>query len=698
LALRSLCSPERFDRFAAEGEKQPMKTLILRMEPLDPAKNGYPISLSELDLDTGAVTPRAGPDLIPQSLVPGSFSNPLTGDDMHTRFAGATGPDDVLQRIGQQLYALIGQGQIGSELASIQTDTRVMLDIQDKQLQKLPWELLYTAHRYLFVEAQKPFCRGTADSPAPMAQCPWPLRLLIVVGSEPGDPAVEEVDELEGMVEALAPRDADVDLLVVKRKEKADVITQIREFQPHVFHFIGHGTVDQASGDAFLSLYNEASGKQKWYINDIRTDLSGMGVRLAFLNACRTAEVPAGPTGAPVSTDDLWSVADAFLEAGVPAVLGMSTDVPGPEAARFAVAFYQNLASGKCLDVAVAEARRRVWENLSQPGKRREWAAPCLQVRGLPEEIVQVGAGIDEDRRKEVGRCPDFPPPYRRVDQLPQRWQSWHGLQDDKLNLLVFIGENGVGKTTLARMVMQRCALCGHDIRHVDLSILDEDRQLRGDFLTVLRLVRDGTAQGKSAMLMRPLPAAAFAEFNRTVNRVLGSTSPPGKEDVDRKKRIQPKHYRNAEEICRSFEACLERSATNPPLVLVLDHLDGVEKGDFRDYLKPYLLEWCSSRPKHDVLIALLLTLQQYEELDMRSLETAFHRIPVDGFRLEDWEALAMEFARRWAIGAPLIDETKKRKRLAALRPILPGLAQAIGIGDPWKAEELKKLEALLAG
>lgn len=660
-----------------------MKTVVLHVGGFDSATDGYAVTLREM---TAAGTGTLATGLLPRSLQPPAVNPLFTVDEMRKRFAAAGQPDESLAAIGAQLYALLAPAAIDTQLQTLNADTRIVLTIEPPELQPLPWELLCRNQLFLFPNADLPFCRGVSQPLAPLPDHEWPLRLLVIVGSKEAgaaNPQSDEVQaeaELEYLCDALVGCEADVDFLVLKRQSKAEIVRQLREFKPHILHFIGHGGVN-LDKIPFLMLYNEQSKTNEfWEPTVIRNDLVGLEktLRLAFLNACRSDAA---------GQDGLWSVTNAFLEAGVPAVLGMRTEIAGDDAGRFASAFYRLLAGGAAIDVAVAEARRQVHEQLQDGLKRREWASPCLQVQAAPETVLRIGLGVTPTRRQALRTINEFKATRRLVDRRDERRQAWAGFRQKKRNLLIITGDNRVGKTRFAHMLMERCALADHELRYIDM------KEQGGDYLSLLRAIRDGRPEGP--LLSEPLASApqAFTPFNRLVNQVLDAALPPGTSpDEDSLAPVKPPIFiqSQARQLFSTFRAGLEQAAAqHPPLVLVLDHLGMFPANQLIDYLNPHLFQWVSTHPH--LRMVLLLTEAQYRDFGLDELKDDFERIRIASFPRALWVELAMEFVRRNMDPQP--SEQARQELLQHARIFIQG-ALGFKIRDEWKPDLLETLLA----
>ncbi|MDT8307138.1 MAG: CHAT domain-containing protein, partial [Anaerolineae bacterium] len=507
-----------------------METFVLRVDRLDAAEGHYPVSLAAVEGGEGPAEAT-----IPASLALPQMEEPFTAEEMRQRFLAAQAADEALLQIGQQLYALIHQGEVRARLATLPPQRRLLLDIRAPELEALPWELMADERRgRLFAEFVAPVCRGELRRAAAEGAGEWPLRMLVVIGSRPDDSDVEAGLEVERLFAALQPVSADVDLILLKQRSRGDLLRAMERYQPHILHYIGHGVVpDEGEGEPFLTLYDAGSGiEDEWTAEQIRNELILAQVpSFVFVNACRSEE-PGHP--------GLWSIADAFLALNVPAVLAMQTDIDGRDAARFAGAVYEGLA-GKglpaplALDAAVNRARQKVFA-VDAGLKRRDWAAPCLRVQAPPDKILRFDGGIERARRLRVMASPALENVPLYVDRCEERFKVWHrlsaaeeaqvvGLAGDAASVVCVVGEAKIGKTALAQLLMERCALTRHQVRYVRIPE-------GAHYLTVLRLIRDARPIGQSA---GAAPGQdAFAAFNREVNSGLGAAIAAGSsKDID---------------------------------------------------------------------------------------------------------------------------------------------------------------------
>ena len=131
----------------------------------------------------------------------------------------------------------------------------------------------------------------------------------------------------------------------------------------HVVHLIGHGNLGTAQAEFYL----EKDGQADPLSAADLADLAGQAeVQLVVLNACETAAALGG----------IQSLAQALLQRGVPAVIGMQMPVLDRVAIDFARHFYSVWAAGEPLETAMTEARR--WVRQVGRGSPLDWSIPVL--------------------------------------------------------------------------------------------------------------------------------------------------------------------------------------------------------------------------------------------------------------------------------------------------------------------------------
>jgi hypothetical protein len=151
-----------------------------------------------------------------------------------------------------------------------------------------------------------------------------------------------------------------------------------------VLHFASHAVVDEDRPlrSALMLTSGRSNGEGNWTAEDIYR--SRLNADLVVLSACSTA------AGATTPGEGVMSLARAFLYAGAQSTIATLWDVPDAPGPVFADILYRQLASGRTLGEATANARRELRRRGAPP---RAWAAYVLT--GNPKAIVRVRARTD---------------------------------------------------------------------------------------------------------------------------------------------------------------------------------------------------------------------------------------------------------------------------------------------------------------
>jgi hypothetical protein len=294
--------------------------------------------------------------------------------DLALRIRGALFPPPI-ESLFQRSLGSLGEDQ----------GLRIRLRIDPPELQPLPWEFVGSgqADGFFALSPRTPVVRFLAAPVAggPLAVQP-PLRILAAAASPSDQPPVETQAELQQVRQALQP-------LVAQGKVTLDVLDhatpdllQSRLRRPiHVLHFSGHGVLDP--GGTGRLVLEDAHGESRFLDADALSILfSATSVRFVFLAACQTAQVGAAGDGRPHPSR---GVAQALVQAGIPAALGMQAVIPAESAVAFAREFYAALADGWPVDACSVEGRRAVM--LAAGLGRPDWGIPVLIMRS-PDGVI----------------------------------------------------------------------------------------------------------------------------------------------------------------------------------------------------------------------------------------------------------------------------------------------------------------------
>jgi CHAT domain-containing protein len=275
---------------------------------------------------------------------------------------------------------------------------RLVLRIRPPELAALPWEFLYDTRRDDYLSLSNPLVRypEVLEPIRPLAVSP-PLRILGMV-ARPSDRSELDAElEKQWLLQAVSDLtdDGRVEVTWVPGQTWRELRRAINQQQWHVFHFIGHGGFDHETGEGFIAL-GEDGGTYRLAASKLAQLLGPHhSLRLVLLNSCESAQVD--------NRELFSSTATALMRRGVPAVMAMQYEISDRAAIEFARAFYEAVADGLPVDLAVRDARLAV--SLARPNSL-EWGTPVLYLRPSSGQIFVPAAPVRRPR-------PNAPQPKR---------------------------------------------------------------------------------------------------------------------------------------------------------------------------------------------------------------------------------------------------------------------------------------------
>jgi hypothetical protein len=280
-------------------------------------------------------------------------------------------PKEVADLFGRSLAKAQAEGKAGLRV-------RLRWDPSATELSQIPWEYCRDDRSFLALNDDTPIVRYIpTDRPPESVATPQKVRILIVMASPKDQAALDVAVEEQRIRQALSKLDQDgrVEIQVIPHATRRDLRVTCRKFDPHILHFVGHGTL-KSSGEGALALEGDSGETQLMDSQDLYLILQGGSTKLVILSACQTAAQGEG--------EALSGVAPRLVSAGVPAVIAMQFVVPDKTAIAFTRDFYDFLASGKPLDAAVTEARIGIYVDNDD---KVFWAIPVLFMRS-PDGVI----------------------------------------------------------------------------------------------------------------------------------------------------------------------------------------------------------------------------------------------------------------------------------------------------------------------
>jgi hypothetical protein len=192
------------------------------------------------------------------------------------------------------------------------------------------------------------------------------------------------------------------------------------EQKPHIFHFIGHGQLQNAEGEEVgqIALVKKVFNTALWvdagfFAGLFKRHLPGV----VLLQACESATL---------STSQAFAgVASKIVEENIPVVVAMQYEVSNITASQFAYEFYERLAKGEPVDIAAQNGRYTI--ALDTQYRKRDFATPVVFMR------VQDGylfSRQDSAGKPEAGNTPTQVP----QDEGKSR-TTWNVNQRGKYNV-----------------------------------------------------------------------------------------------------------------------------------------------------------------------------------------------------------------------------------------------------------------------
>lgn len=281
---------------------------------------------------------------------------------------------------------------------------RLKLRFAAHALAALPREFLYDVRRTEFVclSVNTPLVRylDLPQPPRPLMVQPL-LRILGMIVSPSDLPALDlerERTRLEKAIEPLRVKGL-VEVTWLKGQTWRDLQREMRHGPWHIFHFAGHGSFDVNADEGMVMLADDEGRAHPFRATELGRLLADhKPLRLAVLNACE---------GGRGSEHDIFSSTAAILvQRGLPAVLAMQYEITDQAAIELTRAFYEALADGLPVDIAVAEARKAVSLSVSNTF---EWGTPVLYTRSPDGMLFALSAGASK-----------APPKPSSEDQWPE--------------------------------------------------------------------------------------------------------------------------------------------------------------------------------------------------------------------------------------------------------------------------------------
>jgi tetratricopeptide (TPR) repeat protein len=389
----------------------------------------------------------------------GVFKPPYRGKKFKgllQRVAGGKPSQDELHDIGVKLFGRLFEGDVYDKyqqslaLAKRNGPLRIVLSLAADELHRYPWEMMYDGTDFLAASGHMQLLRRIGLSSPPSSVVAPPLRVLVAV-SDPIDvlPDLDIQREVAWIASAVGSGDICVEIQPATRHI---LQRRLREEVFDVFHFIGHGTFSGAEGYLCFEKDNCCVGLLP--ADALKALLEARSVPLVVLSACQSAIAP---------VQDVFSgVAQSLVEAGIPAVVAMGSNISDVGGSSLAREFYDTLRLKYDVAAAITEARRALYAD------RLDWHAPILYALHVETPALRRGTGTREELSKtafslDLSLCPSVPfeLEFPSAIQFTKRWEQEKladALVASTPHIVTVDGPPGSGKTALAAEMARRLA------------------------------------------------------------------------------------------------------------------------------------------------------------------------------------------------------------------------------------------------
>jgi len=296
-----------------------------------------------------------------------------------------TGAVINLQQMGDEIGNALFSGRVSQRFAERlhilheqHTGVRIRLHIDDESIAQIPWEAARFNDEYLSLRLRTPLVRYVpTDDPPPALMVTSALRVLGIVSSPLDLISLNVAQEQQAFEQALQPLiDAGkVYLTWLPQADKQLLQEKIRQWKPHIIHFVGHGDYDESRREGDLFFTNAVGQAVRASASELAIHLRDSEVRFVLLNACNSGRTSGG-------------LAETLVRKGIPAALGIQTEVRDDVAIAFATSFYRALSDGWPVDAALVEGRKAIVNLIGL--ERPDWVQPVLYMRAPDGQLFRT--------------------------------------------------------------------------------------------------------------------------------------------------------------------------------------------------------------------------------------------------------------------------------------------------------------------
>jgi CHAT domain-containing protein len=328
----------------------------------------------------------------PQSQSPNESSGTLNRDRLNDRIQSMLTDSyqlvgNAIRTVGEALFDCLFDSQLREHFLTCyqqvvlekQQTLEMILAINETALPELvayPWEFICLPKRYqqgeirLATDPKLSFFRTrynlqNSDRRSLQIESKNRLKIALIVARPIADSQLRNVEyrQVESHLSHLATQHTNIDFLpVINPATPRKVAAQLRDGQPDIFHFIGHGQLGQVA-------WVTESGEPDWKTASFFSNLfSQHRPTIVILQACETAQES--------ELAAFSSVAAHLMLQGIAIVIAMQYKISNQTASCFVGDFYDEIIKGHPVDVAVQQARFNL--SLDKGYEQKDFATPIL--------------------------------------------------------------------------------------------------------------------------------------------------------------------------------------------------------------------------------------------------------------------------------------------------------------------------------
>lgn len=428
----------------------------------------------------------------------GEKDGELLGD---RRMETLSPPDGNLEERGRYLFDRL----LGEELwQAILTRARglpattvelaLSWDAAQSDLQVPSWEAMHDGEDFLGAhsEISVAVTRIVADAPEEPepTPAPAPARVLFVIGADLNDPDIRPGAEVIGLLRDAERGDGAINARILNEATLAALADECRRFQPHIVHFVSHGSLVEGKGEIELQA---GEGDESGWVDGAKLLRAmntgpepGPGLpSLVVLTGCETA----------AAGEHMDSLAAELVKGGIPSVIGMAGRISDTVCRLFSRKFSVALNEGVPLVEAMTHGRRAGLQRQEEPAAEDDaWAlpsiylAPSVPADHAPVDVERFAAIFARQRNYGLLEDPVFCGRAALIGQFDRLLDA-----GDPLEVLVAYAEGSepLGKTRLLHEFAGRALRGGHVVVMIDDRGRDMTKLPRSPIELATKLTRE---------------------------------------------------------------------------------------------------------------------------------------------------------------------------------------------------------------